>query len=151
MAAYFPLFVPLTGRKIAVFGGGKIALRRIKALLPFGGEIVVTAPECCPELEALGAAGEIALLRRPYCPGDTAGAGLVLAATDSREVNHRIGIEASAAGIPVSVADCQAECTFLFPGLAVEGELVAGVTSGGTDHSLVRKAAEEIRQCLQNL
>ena len=34
---YFPLFVSLEEKEVLVVGGGTIASRRIRALLPFGG------------------------------------------------------------------------------------------------------------------
>ena len=44
-AAAFPLFVPLEGRRCAVFGAGKIAARRAAMLRRFGACVTVTAPE----------------------------------------------------------------------------------------------------------
>ena len=49
----FPMFVDLKGKRILVLGGGKVALRKVKKLLPFGANITVTAPRVEPELEAL--------------------------------------------------------------------------------------------------
>ena len=40
---YFPLFVPLAGKRVQVFGAGKIAARRIRSLLGFGCTIEVIA------------------------------------------------------------------------------------------------------------
>ena len=45
MSRYFPLFIDLEGKKIAVVGAGKIASRRIRTLLEFGAELTVLAPE----------------------------------------------------------------------------------------------------------
>ncbi len=41
----FPVFIDLQDRMIIVIGGGNIALRRIRTLLPFGGEITVISPD----------------------------------------------------------------------------------------------------------
>ena len=38
MTEYFPLFVDMNDKEIRVFGGGAIALRRVKSLLSFGGK-----------------------------------------------------------------------------------------------------------------
>ena len=43
-AGYFPLFIDLWKKKVLVAGAGKVAQRRIRALLPFCPEIVVVAP-----------------------------------------------------------------------------------------------------------
>ena len=68
MAEYprFPLFVDLSGKKILVVGGGRIALRRIRTLLGFTEKLTVAAPECRPELFDLAAEGRLILLRRSY-------------------------------------------------------------------------------------
>lgn len=51
--AFFPLFVDISEKKIVVIGGGAIATRRVKTLLPFAPQIVVVAPEVTGELEEL--------------------------------------------------------------------------------------------------
>ena len=42
---YFPLFVDLRGKKILIAGAGKIAARRATALVEFGADVTVVAPE----------------------------------------------------------------------------------------------------------
>mgnify|MGYP001624207637 CR=1 FL=1 len=49
----FPLFIDLTGRKVLVFGGGQVALRKIQTLLLFQASVEVSAPKLCEELEAM--------------------------------------------------------------------------------------------------
>ena len=41
----FPLFVNLAGRKVLLFGGGPVALRRARTLVAFGPDLTVIAPE----------------------------------------------------------------------------------------------------------
>ena len=53
MSRYFPLFIDLEGKKIAVVGAGKIASRRIRTLLEFGAELTVLAPEASEEVRCL--------------------------------------------------------------------------------------------------
>ena len=74
----FPLFVDLRGRRAVVVGGGPVALRRAKALLDFGAQVTLIAPQC----EAVPPGADY--LQRPYAPGDVEGAFLVVAATDDR-------------------------------------------------------------------
>lgn len=144
-APKFPLFIDLTGKKVVLVGGGTIAARRIATLRLFGCEIEVIAPElkCSPE--------GLSWKQREYAPGDLEGAYLAIAATDNREVNHQVGVEAGALGIPVSVADCEGECTFYFPAICTGENLVAGVVSGGKDHHRTARAAKAIRRALEEL
>ena len=53
---FFPLFFDLSEKTVLVAGGGPIAERRVKALLPFAGHIIVTAPECTDALARLAGA-----------------------------------------------------------------------------------------------
>ena len=110
---HFPLFVDLTGKRCVVVGGGPVAARRADVLARFGAAVTVVSPVWS------GSAGNIQWLRRPYAPGDLDGAYLAIAATDRRDVNHRVGCDARALGIPVAVADRREECTFFFPAVAV--------------------------------
>lgn len=141
----FPLFLDLTGKTVVVVGGGKIAARRIASLRPFGCRLVVVAPELSCKDEGL------TWHPRAYRPGDLAGAFLAIAATPDRQVNHAVWEEASRRGIPVSVADCEAECSFYFPAICTGDNLIAGVVSSGKDHHRTARAAKEIRRVMEEL
>lgn len=145
-AAYrFPLFIDLSGKKCVVIGGGKIALRRIGVLLSFGADVTVIAPTCEAVPEG------VTFLKRTYQPGDLAGAFLAVAATNDREVNRQVGLEAGKSGIFVSVADRKEESTFFFPAICTGNGLVAGVVSRGEEHKKTAAAAREIRKVLEEL
>lgn len=135
----FPLFLDLRERPVVVVGGGAVARRRIDALLSFGARVTVIAPTLRGSPEGLD------WQPRQFQPGDTAGAALVVAATDRRAVNRQVGREARGRGIPVSVADAASECTFFFPALCRGERVLAGVCSRGADHGAVAKAAASIR------
>ena len=142
----FPLFVDLSGKRCVVVGGGTIGARRAGVLARFGAEVTVISPAWT------GGAEGVRWTPRPYAPGDLAGAFLAVAATDDRAVNRRVGEDAKALGIPVSVADRREECTFFFPAVCEGGGAVAGVVSqGGTDHHRAARAARAVRNALEEL
>ena len=39
----FPVFVPSDGKKVIVFGGGKIASRRVRSLMEFDFDVTVVS------------------------------------------------------------------------------------------------------------
>jgi siroheme synthase-like protein len=141
----FPIFIDLSGRDVVVVGGGRIAARRVNALLPFGARITVVAPRLAPGLHPLAERGDISWISREYLKSDLAGAAMAVAVTSSREVNRQVGEDARALGVPVSVADRRDECTFWFPAVVRSGDLVAGLVSAGGDHALVKRAAQMLR------
>ncbi len=139
----FPLFIDLHGRPVVLCGGGKIAARRAATLALFGPELTVIAPEIAPEIRALPG---VRCIETPCDPAHLPEAVLVLAATDDPAVNAAVAAACRARGVPVNNASDQAQCDFQFPAVAVRGDLVAGINAGGTDHSLVRRAAAAIRK-----
>lgn len=139
----FPLFVSLAGKKCVVFGAGKIAARRVEVLRHFGATVTVVAPD--------SPTGIVVDQVRGYEKSDLSGAFLAVAATNDREVNHRIAADCAASHIPCSVADCAAESTFFFPAICEGGGLMAGVVSDGTAHGKTAAAAKRIRAVLEEM
>lgn len=141
---YFPLFVDLSGKKILIVGAGNIALRRAETLAPFGGELIVTAPDGRPEMETLAAVWN----RRRFQEKDLDGAALVFAATDDEEVNRFVVKLCRERGIPVNSCSDKAQCDFYFPGIARKENLVIGVTASGRDHRLAALISGQLRKWL---
>lgn len=146
---YFPMFIDMKYKKILVVGGGKIAYRRVNTLLKFGGTVQVVAPEICEDLKNLKEDKLIEVISRGYVSDDIDGKDLVVTATNHREVNYLVGVDAKEAGAFVSVADCKEESNFYFPAVFEDEGVVGGLISkGGNNHSLVKETAKKIRLCL---
>ena len=145
------MFIDLTGKKVLMEGGGRIALRRVETLLGFGAAVHVTAPELCGELLELERQGKITAERRAYKPGDTSGYDMVLAATDSRETNRMIWEECRENGVTVNVADDKSLCDFYFPSVVMTEKAVVGISSGGEDPSRVKELRKRIEEIEGNL
>lgn len=146
---YFPFFVNITNKKVRVFGGGKIATRRVTVLLEFGADVHVVAPEITEELKELAAQQErLKLSFRKYRFSELAEVDFVLAATDDEEVNTIIFKECRHKGIPVNVASDKEKCDFYFPGIVQAGEVTVGVTAGGSNHRKAAELTEKIRGML---
>jgi len=55
MPHLLPLFVTLTGRRVVLVGGGRVAGAKLKQLVATGADIRVVAPEVVREIEDAGA------------------------------------------------------------------------------------------------
>ena len=141
----FPLFISLEGKNAFIIGGGEVAARRARALLDFGAKVTVIAPEISQNMRELS--GRVIWKQECYSALGS-GCDLVIAATDDREVNRRIGEDAKKAGLPVSVADNRGESTFWFPAIAKGAGIVCGLVSEDGNHGAVKNAAEKIRKTL---
>ena len=149
---YFPLFVDLTKKSIIVIGAGKIAARRVKSLLPFVGDMKVIAPEVSSEITEMAATSEGALVieQRPFESSDLDGADMVLAVTNDKELNTRIGALCKEKKILVNVSHEKELCDFYFPGVVQKDNVVIGITASGKDHSEARKVTEQIRAMMED-
>jgi uroporphyrin-III C-methyltransferase / precorrin-2 dehydrogenase / sirohydrochlorin ferrochelatase len=123
----YPLMLDLTGRPVVVAGGGRVALRRVRALLAAGALVHVIAPRVDPALAGL----QVRLSRREYRDGDLAGAWLAHAATDDPAVNAAVAAEAERLQIWCVRADEAATSRAWTPAVARHGEITVAVTAGG--------------------
>lgn len=141
-ALRFPLFVDLTGRECLVVGCGKIGAHRAEVLLRYGAKVTVVSPDGEPPKGA-------ELLRRTFQTEDLNGKFLVIAATDSREINHTIYELCIQRNIFISTADNRNECTFFFPAVRTGAGLSVGLVSDGSDHKKTARAACAIEAVLR--
>ncbi len=136
-------FLPAAGHALVV-GGGKIAARKVRNLAEAGVPITVVAPTVADEIRL---APHVTVVAREYRDGDLdlgVGFALVFACTDSRDVNRRVGAAARARGIPVLVADRQAESTFFTPAVLRDGGVAVAVSTGGASPAVARLIRERI-------
>ncbi len=147
---FFPLFMDLTQKKAVVLGAGRIGKRRIQSLLPYVGELTVIAPEAAEEIQTLAREKKVYYKAKKYEREDLYDADLVIAATDSPEVNKDIYSACKCLGILVNVASDQTKCDFHFPGLLEHDGIVIGFNGGGKDHKKVKKTRELVQEALEN-
>ena len=127
--SYFPLMIQLENAPVLLVGGGRTARRKAAILQEFGAALDVVAPTIDPEIRAR----EAVLHQRPFEPKDLERQPwrLVVAATDDRAVNRTISEGCSRRGIPVNVVDDPELCTFIFPAIVKQQDVVCAVSSGG--------------------
>lgn len=134
---------------VLVIGGGTVALRRARNLSAGGFSVTVIAPDINPAIRQLPG---VTCLQRGFAPGDIGEArprwALVVACTDQREVNRAAGEAARVLGIPVVVADAQAESTAFTPATLRDGGLQVAVSTGGADPALAKALRERIAAAL---
>ena len=142
MKPYFPMFVPLEGRRGLVVGGGMVALRKIEKLSPYGASIRVIAPQVLPEIAAMK---DVEQVQRAFRMSDLrANWAFVIAATDDPEQNHVIAEQCGRRNIPVNVVDDPAHCSFIFPALVHHGPFSVGVSTGGASPTAAIYFKEQI-------
>ena len=146
--SYFPMFIELKGKSCLVVGGGWIALHKVKVLKDFGAQVSVVAVKVLPEIKAVEG---VDCQEKNFEPQDLKGRELVVAATDSKEENHRISLLCKKEHIPVNAVDQIEDCSFIFPAYLKEGEVVAAFSSGGQSPVVTQYLKEKMRPELTEL
>ena len=155
---FFSIELNLEGRNVLVVGGGRIALRKVKTLLPTGARITVVAPQFDPEFESLQSADKVAelsrraesasitLKTRPYEPLDLRGIFMVFICTDQPTVNAQVSNDAHARRILVNNACDYLDGDFIVPARMDFGENIAvTVSTQGRAPSLAKKLKQKIQ------
>jgi uroporphyrin-III C-methyltransferase/precorrin-2 dehydrogenase/sirohydrochlorin ferrochelatase len=135
---YLPVFLDIRDAWCVVIGGGDIAARKTAALRRAGAKVRLVAPHLCPRLETSACCKEIAYTCARYSADQLAGARVVVAATDEREVNAAVAHACRALNIPVNVADDSTLSTFIMPAVIDRSPVVVAISSGGAAPVLSR-------------
>ena len=141
---YYPLMLKVKGEPCLVVGGGAVALQKARALRKAGADVTAVSPAFSPAFERLG----VRRLRRRFRAGDVAGRVLVIAATDSPEVNRAVFAAAAARRIPVNVVDVPELCSFIVPAIVRRGPVVVAISTGGQSPSLAKALRRRIESIL---
>lgn len=141
---YFPIQLQLTGRPVVVVGGGEVAARKSRSVLASGGRVKAIASHFADVMRQLRSHEHFCMVERDYQAGDLAGAFLAFAATDDREINQQVALEAVSRGILCSVADAPEQGGFISPAVVERGDLVITVSTNGRVPALAARIRDEI-------
>lgn len=127
-----------------VVGGGRVATRKVAAMLEAGATVRVVAPTVAPELESMTKTHSALFIVHSHYSSDLLGdALLVVAATSDASVNARVAADARAGGRLVNVADAPELGNCAMPAVHRRGDIVVAVSAGG-----VPGAAGRIRDAM---
>ena len=141
--SYYPAFLNLQGKRVVVVGGGKVAERKILALLKAGADVTVISPEITKRIAGEKLKGRVKHISRQYRRGDSRKAFLVIAATSSQEINRRVSEEAPCL---VNVVDTPSLCNFIVPSVIQRGMLTIAISTGGVSPALSKSIRKELQK-----
>ena len=145
--AFFPIMVDLCGKRVLIVGGGETAARKAAQLQDFGAEIIVVAKELKAAFPK-----EASIIVRSFQSSDIedndSDIFLVIAATDDREVNQEVSGLSKKYRIPVNVVDDEPLCSFTFPAVLRDRDVVVSVSSGGKSPLVTQYVKNKIGEAL---
>ena len=139
-----PIFLKLEGRRGLLVGAGTVALDKVASLLKTGVRLSVVAPEARPEIRALAADGALEWISRAFEPTDLDGNFIVIAATDSPEVNAAVYRGCVERGIVCNSVDDIPNCDFFFGSVVSRGDLQIAISTAGESPAVAQRLRREI-------
>ena len=132
--------IALHGERIraVVIGGGTVGTRKAIALTDAGAQVTVVAPQVSEALAQAELARSVTIVREEYDRARLKGANLVIAATDSREINAQIAVDAQANGQLVNITDFPDEGNFHTMAVHRSGDVTIAVSAGGVPGAAAR-------------
>lgn len=145
---YFPVFLDLVGKPVALVGGGEVALRKLLGLLAAGARVTVISPTLTSEMQALLAEKKFEHIGRRYRKGDLTGYFLAFVATDDGALNAAVARDGIEIGVLVNASDDPANCDFIIPSVINRGDLTVAISTGGASPAAARLIREELEEFL---
>jgi len=149
LESFCPMHINLKDRECLVIGGGSVAGRKVKTLLPYGAKITVLSPEISSFLSEMVAQDKVWYVADHYRPVYLKGKFAVVCASGSEEVNRRAAEDSTGRGILVNNASDPERCTFFLPALAKRGPLTVSVSTSGTSPALARRLRDQINETIK--
>ena len=142
MTSMYPVTLKLAGKFCTVVGGGSVAVRKVKSLLEQGAEVTVISPVLDEELIAIQE--QFVWRKSMYQDGMLQGSFLVIAATDSRDVNHAVYEWCEEHQVLVNVVDSLQESSFTVNAMVQRGDFMLAVSTSGISPAVSKKVREDL-------
>lgn len=143
----FPILLDLRGKRAVVFGGGKIANRRVVKLLKAGAKVTVISRDFTQGLERLES-GDLKLIRTNINEGAIfiENSDIVLIATDDHMLNDLLEKEARTLKRLVNRADGPSD--FIIPATIEIGDVTISISTGGRSPAVTKNIKKRIKKVL---
>jgi precorrin-2 dehydrogenase/sirohydrochlorin ferrochelatase len=140
----FPMFMKLKGRSCLVVGAGVVGEPKISSLITAGASVRVVALHATAAVAEWAEAGALIWETRAFNNADLDGTFLVIAATNSSDVNAAIFHEARRRNILCNVVDDPEHCDFYYPAVVRRGELQLAISTNGHSPALAQRIRREL-------
>jgi uroporphyrin-III C-methyltransferase/precorrin-2 dehydrogenase/sirohydrochlorin ferrochelatase len=140
----FPMFMKLEGRSCLVVGAGTVGEPKISSLIEAGASVRVVALHATAAVAEWARSEAITWEARNFNSADLNGTFLVIAATNSRDLNAAIFREAGQRNILCNVVDDPQFCDFYYPAVVPRGDLQIAISTNGQSPALAQRIRREL-------
>lgn len=140
----YPINLNLDEIEVTVIGGGEIAYRKCKNFITFGIKIKVISINFIDKFKNIES--KIEMIHDTYNEEYIKSSFIVVAATNNREINKKIGVYCRENGKLVNVVDDINLSNYTVPAYIKRGDLIISISTGGKSPSLSRKIKDELKE-----
>ncbi|RFU66368.1 siroheme synthase [Peribacillus saganii] len=141
----YSIMLDLKGKRVLVVGGGKVAERKIQGLLEAEANVTIVSPSLTSKLVRHTEQNLCIWHSREFKPEDTMDAYIVVAASNSSEINQAVK-EACKPHQLVNIADDPAGSSFHTAAAFKRGLLTISVSTSGASPSLAVRLRRELEE-----
>jgi precorrin-2 dehydrogenase / sirohydrochlorin ferrochelatase len=140
----YPVFLKLEHHKVLIVGGGAIAEQKLEGVLRSATDVTVIAPHLNDRIARWATEGRIRHVAQEYESGMAQEYFLVIAASDSAEVNHQVYVEAKQAGALCNAVDDPPYCDFYASALVSRGDFQIAISTAGHSPALAQRVRKKL-------
>ena len=144
--SYYPILLKFDGKAVLVVGGGRVAERKVEVLLQYGALIHIVSKNLTFKLKELLELDRLQHHAEEFKEKHLDNAFLVVAATDDKQLNHRISESARKRGLLINAVDQPADCNFFVPSIVRRGDLLIAISTSGKSPALAKKIRKELEK-----
>lgn len=149
---YFPLFLNISGAKFLIIGAGNVALSKTESVLEFSKKITVLSKEIAPDIKNIFLEKKIEFILSAYDKRYLQKFDIIIVATNDKNLNQQIALEAKALNKLVNVVDDPENSSFIFGANFKKGNVITSISSSGISPVLARILKNKLQNSLpQNL
>ena len=142
--SYYPILVDISGNPCLVIGGGRVAYRKVEALLLFNSDITVLSPRICRPMRKLEVKKKIRVIRQYYTKERLKNFKIIFCATDNPLVSKQVFLDCKKENILLNVADVPELCSFILPAVVKRGYLTVSVSTQGMAPFLAKEIRKKV-------
>jgi precorrin-2 dehydrogenase/sirohydrochlorin ferrochelatase len=157
----YPIFLKVNTLNILIIGGGNVGLEKLHFLLKSSpnANVEVLAKSFLPETVELAKKHGVNLIKRSFKRRYLKKRHLVIAATDDRELNKKIYINAKKRYLLANIADTPELCDFYMGGIVNKGHVKIAISTNGKSPTTAKRLRqffeevipEDINHMVENL
>lgn len=145
---YFPLFLNISGARFLIIGAGNIALAKLETILEFSNNVTLLSKEIASPTKDLVKKANIEFINDAYDKKYLQNFDIIIAATDDKNINHQVALDANELNKLVNVVDDIADSKFIFGSSIKKGEVILSVATSGVSPVLARLLKKKLQSQL---